>query len=97
MIQAPNVLVRDKQTGHEYYVSERRFKASPELWDRLSTKPRTTVDEAAARKTQGDALIVTPPPELTEPLGSPEDVHPNPGDEEGHTSGHPADSNQEES
>ncbi len=52
-LRAPNVLVRDKQTGHKYFVSEARYKSSPELWERLdSSKPKTTVAEAAAKKQQ---------------------------------------------
>lgn len=51
-IKAPNVRVRDRQTGHEYLVSEARYKRTPDLWERLGdpTKPKTTVAEAAAKK-----------------------------------------------
>lgn len=100
MPKAPDVAVRDKQTGHEYMVSEARFRRTPELWDRLMTKPRTTVDREAARKARLEAAGEVPDPadalETTEPTGSPEDVHPNPGDEAGHTSGHQAESSEEE-
>lgn len=51
MATRPTVPVRDKETGHEYLVSEARYKRTPELWERLdSAKPKTSVAEAAAKK-----------------------------------------------
>ena len=58
MPQQPQVRVRDLETGHEYEVSEARYKRTPELWERLGPvppKPRTTVAQAAARRTQEPA------------------------------------------
>lgn len=50
-LTAPSVHVRDKETGLEYFVSEARFKSTPNLWDRLdSGKPKTSVADAAAKK-----------------------------------------------
>ena len=53
MPRQPQVLVRDRETGHEYPVSEARYKRTPELWDRLTSvpaKPKTTVSREAAKK-----------------------------------------------
>ena len=49
----PTVHVHDTETGHDYYVSESRFRNPPKrgLWKRLDQgKPQTTVAEAAAKK-----------------------------------------------
>lgn len=81
----PNVHVRDKETGHEYLVSEARFKRTPELWERLDQgKPKTSVATAAAKKRPARkraAKKATSKPAATKKAAS----------------GHPADSNQEES
>lgn len=89
MPQRPNVKVRDKQTGHEYFVSEARFRRTPELWERLTDKPRVSIDEAAARRA-GAQLDVAGTDETTD------DVHPSPGGEEGQESGRQAESSEEE-
>lgn len=60
----PNVLVRDKETGHTYKVSEARFRRTPELWERLGTdpaKPRTTVAKAAASKRKTASPVTKTP------------------------------------
>lgn len=49
----PTVHVHDTETGHDYYVSESRFRNPPKkgLWERLDQgKPKTTVAAAAAKK-----------------------------------------------
>jgi hypothetical protein len=49
----PDVYVHDTETGHDYYVSEARFRNPPKagLWERLDQgKPKTTVADAAAKK-----------------------------------------------
>lgn len=49
----PQVLVRDKETGHEYRVSVARYRRTPQLWERLEPlprKPKTTVSAEAAKK-----------------------------------------------
>lgn len=92
MPKGPTVKVRDKQTGHEYYVSEARFRGSPDLWERLTDeKPKVTVDEAAARKgrrqspdrTEAAVDAASESPETSAPLG---------GEAPGHTPGHQAES-----
>lgn len=51
MPRGPQVLVRDRETGHEYLISEAKYKRSPQLWERLDQgKPKTSVTEAAAKK-----------------------------------------------
>lgn len=53
MPRQPQVLVRDRETGHEYPVSEARYKRTPELWDRIEpvpAKPKTSVSREAAKK-----------------------------------------------
>lgn len=48
-----DVFVKDTETGHEYFVSEERFRDQPKpgLWVRLDQgKPKTTVAEATAKK-----------------------------------------------
>lgn len=53
MPRQPQVLVKDRETGHEYLVSEARYKRSPQLWDRIEpvpAKPKTTVSTEAAKK-----------------------------------------------
>lgn len=53
MYGQPQVTVRDRETGHVYDVSEKRFKSTPELWERIGPnppKPRTTVSKEAGRK-----------------------------------------------
>lgn len=51
-LKPPNVRVKDRETGHEYEVSEARYKRTPHLWERLGdpTKPKTTVSAEAAKK-----------------------------------------------
>lgn len=52
------VTVRDRETGHEYDVSEKRFKLTPELWERIGPnppKPRTTVSQEAKKKAASQA------------------------------------------
>ena len=49
----PTVHVHDTETGHDYYVSESRFRNPPKrgLWQRLDQeKPKTSVASAAAKK-----------------------------------------------
>jgi hypothetical protein len=49
----PTVHVHDTETGHDYYVSESRFRNPPKkgLWERLdSEKPKTSVATAAAKQ-----------------------------------------------
>lgn len=53
MPRLPQVLVRDRETGHEYEVTEARYKRTPDLWDRIEAvpaKPKTTVSAEAAKK-----------------------------------------------
>lgn len=53
MADNTQVLVRDKETGHEYRVSADRYRRTPHLWDRLEPlprKPKTTVSTEAAKK-----------------------------------------------
>lgn len=48
-----NVLVKDKETGNTYKISEARYRRTPELWDRIGTepaKPKTSVAEKVAAK-----------------------------------------------
>ena len=48
-----DVFVKDTETGHEYFVSEERFRNQPKkgLWERLDQgKPKTSAAEAAANK-----------------------------------------------
>jgi hypothetical protein len=55
MPRQPQVLVRDRETGHEYTVSEARYKRTPDLWDRIEpvpAKPKTTVSREAAKKAE---------------------------------------------
>jgi hypothetical protein len=62
-MREPNVLVRDKETGHTYRVSEARYRRTPELWDRLGTdpaKPRTSVAAAAAKRKTASPVSKTP-------------------------------------
>lgn len=53
MPRQPQVLVKDRETGHVYPVSEARYKRTPKLWDRVEpvpAKPKTTVSREAAKK-----------------------------------------------
>lgn len=53
MPRQPQVLVRDKETGAEYLVSEARYKRTPKLWDRIKPepeKPKTSVSRETAKK-----------------------------------------------
>lgn len=77
MPRQPQVLVRDRETGNEYLVSEARYKRTPKLWDRIEpvpSKPKTTVSREAAKKRPAQKRAAKKA-----------------------ASGHPADSNQEES
>lgn len=83
----PDVHVRDTETGHEYFVTEERFRNQPKegLWVRLDQgKPKTSVADAAAKNRPARkraAKKATSKPAATKKAAS----------------GHPADSNQEES
>lgn len=81
----PTVYVEDTETGAHYYVSEDRFRNPPKrgLWKRLDqNKPKTTVAKAAAKKAAATKRAAKKSAATAAKKAA---------------SGHPADSNQEES